>query len=434
MALEEWADPEHTLASVMTVFEAPLSQTLPRLSAVVDELLPHRALLLLSGDCVASPLRAHGDPALSGTDARAEMTRLAGAVDLGKPWSGEITVSGARHPVLAVAARPRRSAGSVLALVLDGEPAVAADPRGMVLQRLWELTAAHIAEINAKVEPAFLSEHRAASGERTRTATELTDAHAANLTALLNALRSRELPDALARRTAVDIAANALVELRAASELEQSEHEETLGEAFSQLTDKLLLFTRHSEVDLEFNTPEQADLPLPTEVASAARSTVRSALLTVLEQPGVTRIRVAWEVADGFLLVSLRDDGPGTLTPEALGVHRLSARLGTVEGTLDLDSVPGWGSTLIARVPLGPAQSTDADPLAGLNPREVDVLHQLTLGRRNRQIAQHLHISEHTVKYHVANILDKLGVSSRGEAAAAARGFGLVPTAKNTAS
>ena len=433
MALEEWADPEHALASVMTVFEAPLSQTLPRLSAVTDELLPHRAVLMLSGDCVASPLRSHGDPDLSGPEALAEMTRLAETVGLGKPWFGEVALAGARHPVVAVAARPRRSAGSVLALVLDEEPAES-DPRGMVLQRLWELTAAHIAGLNAKVEPAFLSEHRVASGERTRIATELSDTHAANLTALLNALRSRDLPDALARRTATDIAANALVELRTASELELSEHEETLGEAFSLLADKLIVFTRHSDVDLELSTPEQPDLPVPAEVANAARATVRSALLTVLEQPGVTRIRVAWEVGDGGLLVSLRDDGPGTLTPEALGVHRLSARLGTVDGSLDLESVPGWGSTLTARVPLGPPQSADADPLTALNPREVDVLHQLTLGRRNRQIAQHLHISEHTVKYHVANILDKLGVSSRGEAAAAARGFGLVPTARNTAS
>jgi DNA-binding NarL/FixJ family response regulator len=52
------------------------------------------------------------------------------------------------------------------------------------------------------------------------------------------------------------------------------------------------------------------------------------------------------------------------------------------------------------------------------------VLKHLTRGRRNRQIAEDLHISEHTVKFHVENILDKLDVRSRGEAAAVARDAG----------
>ncbi|XUL99513.1 response regulator transcription factor [Streptomyces venezuelae ATCC 10712] len=46
------------------------------------------------------------------------------------------------------------------------------------------------------------------------------------------------------------------------------------------------------------------------------------------------------------------------------------------------------------------------------------MLRHLALGHRNRRIAEQLHISESTVKFHVANILNKLGVDSRGEAAA----------------
>ncbi|WP_345409919.1 response regulator transcription factor [Nonomuraea salmonea] len=38
----------------------------------------------------------------------------------------------------------------------------------------------------------------------------------------------------------------------------------------------------------------------------------------------------------------------------------------------------------------------------------------MALGHRNRAIAARLNISENTVKFHVANILGKLGVSSRG--------------------
>ncbi|MFJ5233567.1 AAA family ATPase [Kitasatospora sp. NPDC088391] len=56
----------------------------------------------------------------------------------------------------------------------------------------------------------------------------------------------------------------------------------------------------------------------------------------------------------------------------------------------------------------------------GLTPRERDVLRQLTLGRSNRQIAEQLFISPKTASVHVSNILAKLSVGGRGEAAALA--------------
>jgi DNA-binding NarL/FixJ family response regulator len=58
---------------------------------------------------------------------------------------------------------------------------------------------------------------------------------------------------------------------------------------------------------------------------------------------------------------------------------------------------------------------------AGLTPREREVLVHLAEGRTNRQIADALFISDKTASVHVSNILAKLGVSNRGEAAAAAR-------------
>ncbi len=81
----------------------------------------------------------------------------------------------------------------------------------------------------------------------------------------------------------------------------------------------------------------------------------------------------------------------------------------------------------LTRLPLRPLgqQALQAHPLDMLGPRELDVLEQLARGRRNRQIAEDLMISENTVKFHVANVLSKLGVHSRGEAAAMARENGL---------
>lgn len=53
-----------------------------------------------------------------------------------------------------------------------------------------------------------------------------------------------------------------------------------------------------------------------------------------------------------------------------------------------------------------------------LSARECEVLGQVAAGARNRQVADTLSISEFTVKRHVQNILHKLGVQSRREAAA----------------
>lgn len=59
-------------------------------------------------------------------------------------------------------------------------------------------------------------------------------------------------------------------------------------------------------------------------------------------------------------------------------------------------------------------------PEFGLTPRERDVLALVASGRSNRQIAAELFISAKTASVHVSNILAKLGVTNRGEAAATA--------------
>jgi DNA-binding NarL/FixJ family response regulator len=56
------------------------------------------------------------------------------------------------------------------------------------------------------------------------------------------------------------------------------------------------------------------------------------------------------------------------------------------------------------------------DLVEPLTSREHDVLEQMAAGLSNRQIADVLGISEHTVKFHVSAILGKLGVSSRSAA------------------
>ena len=62
-----------------------------------------------------------------------------------------------------------------------------------------------------------------------------------------------------------------------------------------------------------------------------------------------------------------------------------------------------------------------------LTERETDVLRHLAQGKSNKQIAGDLSISDATVRTHVSNILTKLGVQSRTQAALYAAQVGLVP-------
>ncbi|MDP9026392.1 MAG: LuxR C-terminal-related transcriptional regulator [Actinomycetota bacterium] len=61
------------------------------------------------------------------------------------------------------------------------------------------------------------------------------------------------------------------------------------------------------------------------------------------------------------------------------------------------------------------------------SPRELDMLAQLALGKRNAQIGSQLGLTEATVKSYVSSVMRKLGASSRYEAVIAARRAGLIP-------
>jgi DNA-binding NarL/FixJ family response regulator len=64
-----------------------------------------------------------------------------------------------------------------------------------------------------------------------------------------------------------------------------------------------------------------------------------------------------------------------------------------------------------------------------LTERELDVLRLVVAGRRNKEMAGDLGISENTVKFHLRNILDKLHAQSRAEMVAMAVREGLLPDA-----
>lgn len=439
------------LALAAEVLRTPRVTILPKLSEVLAGLVPHLAVAQLSGVCTYSPANAVGPEELSAGITGTELARLAQEVTPGRPWQGEAVLGGRPRPAVAVASAPAGSNGALLVLVRAATtgPAVPAGrvsgkPSGRapgppeplperslgLLQQLWELVTTHSHHRAVDAAPAQAAASRASAGARARAIAELSGAHASALSAILGPLRSAGLDDATARRNATELAVTALLDLRSAGDLDRELSEEPAATAFARLADVVRPLLRHSPVRLDLLAPTEGDRSVPTDTAHTARTTVRSTVLAMLEQDGLTRLHVSWQfVADGLRAV-VRDDGPGLLTADALAVHRTADRIAALAGRLTVEAVPGWGTTVTVDLPLhapaGPIGA--ARPLEGLQPRELEVLDQLARGRRNREIAGALHISESTVKFHVANILAKLEVGSRGEAAALAHRAGLPTT------
>jgi DNA-binding CsgD family transcriptional regulator len=424
----DWHDSEQALAAIAALLASPFERAQQTLSDTLQSIVPHEAMAILTGSCARSPMAVVGDDRVADRITSADLARLAGSVAVGDPFYGHAAVAGEDRAVLVAAAGPVDHGSLLLLVRADDTPIACGD--ALLVQHVWDLFALQLANRVEEADPGELTLSRAAASERTRVTAELADVHAATLAGLLGTLRNRDLDDRAARSAATDLAAAALVELRATAEAESELTAEPATRAFTALKEELAPLARYGSAEIEFAGPDEeatAGLTLPSVVAQAARAIVRRVVLTMLEQGDLHRVRVAWELGDD-LVVTVRDDGHGDLAAGGLPLQAIVDRAQALGGTVEVESVPGWGTRMLARLPLQSASAGErlpASPLEGLAPRELDVLAELAQGKRNRQIAESLQISENTVKFHVANVLGKLGVHSRGEAAAVAREAGL---------
>ena len=83
-------------------------------------------------------------------------------------------------------------------------------------------------------------------------------------------------------------------------------------------------------------------------------------------------------------------------------------------------------TTLPGVLPPRPRQRDRAGVVEALSPREMEILQLIADGYRDREIAESLFLSQHTVANHVRNILGKLGVSTRAAAIGLAYRSGLI--------
>jgi two-component system, NarL family, response regulator YdfI len=141
-----------------------------------------------------------------------------------------------------------------------------------------------------------------------------------------------------------------------------------------------------------------------------------------------TALVVLAEQGEGFpMLTGAALPGWAYLLKDAEGGEIAAAVRAAAAGLAALDR--SLLSSAIAAPLLRTAPWADGGlPHEALTAREREVLQLMAEGLANRQIAARLHISPHTVKFHVASVLAKLGAASRTEAVTlgARRGYVLL--------
>ncbi|MGW0037860.1 LuxR C-terminal-related transcriptional regulator [Gordonia sp. NPDC003376] len=399
------------LEQLRQVIDGPLPEIAVRFSRFLAPDWPHRALVIFTRECTGRPRKVAGDREIVDRVTIAELDAVRETVGSGEVVTATVAIGGATHTVRAV-----RDETDTLLVVVAKPSRATTPPSDEVLRAWFAIVATSIRQQVAQASPDYLAESRAASSERARTIAQLTETHEDTLASILGTLRSRDLDDRTARAAAAETASSALIALRSVGASDRELATEVPTAAFARLQAELEPVLRHLPGEVDYVRPEPDGRALPGEIAHGARAIVRAVAVAFAAQPAVARLRIAWGFDGTDLVVDIRDHGAGVLDGDAL-TRQLAGRLRTLDGRLEVETLPGWGSRVCARLPLeAPDERPDEDLLSTLNPRELEVLGHLALGRRNKQIAGDLGVSESTIKFHVTAILQKLRVSNRGEA------------------
>jgi two-component system, NarL family, response regulator len=172
--------------------------------------------------------------------------------------------------------------------------------------------------------------------------------------------------------------------------LEQESTIEVVGQAQTGYEAVELFHQQHPDVILmDLRMPEMDGVEAITKICEAC-STAQIIVLTTFD-------------SDEDIYRGLQAGAKGYLLKDAGAEELLAAIRAVARGQKYL--APAVGAKLAERM---------SSP--ELSDRELDVLRLMAKGKSNREIATTLHITENTVKFHVNNILSKLGVSDRVQA------------------
>jgi RNA polymerase sigma factor (sigma-70 family) len=175
--------------------------------------------------------------------------------------------------------------------------------------------------------------------------------------------------------------------------------------------------TRPDVILMDIRMPEMDGLEATRRILTGAPDEPRVLILTTFDLDRYVYAALS-AGASGFLLKDV--------SPEQLVAAVRTVRSG------DALLAPAITRRLVERFAQRDSETAAIHrDLASLTPREMEVLNLLARGLSNAELAERLHLSEATVKTHVARILAKLGLRDRVQAVIVAYETGLVSVGQN---
>jgi DNA-binding CsgD family transcriptional regulator len=213
----------------------------------------------------------------------------------------------------------------------------------------------------------------------------------------------------------------------------------------SELWAQIRALADHREVDLDLRL-----LGKPADIAPSAREVLSRTVGSVIESASTAEElhHLALELSYQGDALSVRIEHDGTLDTRTRSsteqeIFSCYGDIGALGGSLSLSAGRGFGLRLeltlpyesqsaslfpadsfLPRSPVRPTVMTPAALpalLERLTPQEETCLSLLAAGLSNKEIAARMHLGVGTVKFHLAQIYQKLGVQGRGRGAAVAR-------------
>lgn len=147
------------------------------------------------------------------------------------------------------------------------------------------------------------------------------------------------------------------------------------------------------------------DINLPGESGIIAAKEISSAY------PVVNIIMLTASEDDDDLLKALKAGASGYIIKGVHANELINAVISVSDGGTYISK--GLASTLLFEM----AKPKDPDPLTSLSEREEQILQLVAEGLTNKEIGERIHLAEKTIKHYMTNVLQKLHVRSRVEAA-----------------
>ena len=188
---------------------------------------------------------------------------------------------------------------------------------------------------------------------------------------------------------------------------------------------------------LEAIVRSQPDFQLAASTATIARMAAHAAesdadvvladadTIADLQQPLTAAVVLLTDAAEARATSRLLKAGVRAILPRESGADDIVAAIyAAYSGQVLLSAEAAENLAAV----FGDSEPDSDDALMEeITPREIEVLRMLAEGLVNKDIASRMNISDHTVKFHISSILEKLGAATRTEAVTIGIRRGLIP-------